>query len=480
MNSALSEALFREVSPAFLRVLAGPAAPLYVDALDSLERATVLEVKGISHDDAVAIIEEAVDHHADVPLEEEDAAMMSTREKARAVFEVLRRAGWLEEEERSDWRKIVYMHPNGTTVLQALRKVAFPEAVVFSDKLVSVCSTLTRRDPVNDPFLDEPWQHIESSVAALNEGIAELRGMHTAIERHTRQQLRSATLKENLAVLFDQFAERIGHACYAELVHARLPLRLGEARRRVEEMEFDGELLAKMQAEVMRREPVLAPETAMSRVRLRLEELSDLLQSVVPVADAVDRRTAEFTRRSLARFRYLQETTSENRSRVQAFFEILNGAFAGKRVADLDAAGIEFPVLLLHETRLLAGVESLYTPRLRRAADEIPPLDDEASDDEQAHAIRRLNAEMRDSMTVARANRFVEQLIPKRGGRIDSNEIPIHCEEDLADVIACLLHAHAADSKYRLEVGHVASDADKPVYDPKLSYRIERFSLSRK
>lgn len=480
MNSSLSEALFREIPQAFFRVLSGQAAKLYVDAIDALERAASLEVKGITRDDAIAIIEDAVDLHADIALDEESPALLSTREKARAVFEVLRRAGWLEEEERSDWRRVVYVHSHGITLLQTLRKLAFPEAVVFSDNLVSVCSTLTRRDPTNDPFREEPWQHIESCMSLLNEGIAELRGMHTAIERHTRQQLRTATLKENLAVLFDQFAERIGHACYAELVHARLPLRLGEARRRVEEMDFDTEMLAKMQAELMRRDPALSAETAMSRVRLRLDELADLLQSVVPVADAVDRRTAEFTRRSLARFRYLQETTSENRSRVQTFFEILNSSFAGRRVADLDEPGIEFPKLLLHEARLFAGVESLYTPRLRRAADEIPPLDDEASGDEQDHAIRRLNAAMRDSLTVARANRFVEELIPERGDRISSNDIPIRCEEDLADVIACLLHAHASDSQYRLEVEHDATDAETPVYDSKLSYRIERFSLTRK
>ena len=209
---------------------------------------------------------------------------------------------------------------------------------VFSDKLVSVCTALSRYDEAHDPLREEPWQHVESSIAALQQGIAELRGMQTAIEQHTREQLAATTLKEYLALLFDHFAERIGHACYAELVRARLPLRLGEARRRVEELEYDAELLTKMQAEVLRREPALSPETAMSRVRLRLEELSDLLQSVVPVADAVDRRTAEFTRRSLARFRYLQETTSENRAHVQEFFETLNRHFAGRRVAELESS----------------------------------------------------------------------------------------------------------------------------------------------
>jgi hypothetical protein len=474
----LSHALFREVRPEFFRVLAGPAARLYLDALEALERAAGEHVQGIERDDAVALIEEVVEAHADVPLDDGVTPLvLSTRDKARAALESLRRAGWLEDEERSDWRKLVHFHPSGLAMMQTLRKLAFPEAVIFSDKLVGVCTMLTGDDRL---FRAEPWQHVESGVAALQQGVAELRGMETAIKRHTRHQLAAVTLKENLAVLFDQFAERIGHACYAELVHARLPLRLAEARRRVETLESDVEILDAMQAEVLRREPALAPETAMSRVRLRLEELAELLQSVVPVADAVDRRTAEFTRRSLARFRYLQETTSENRSQVQDFFETLNRHFAGRRLAELDEAGIEFPVLRLHDARLLAGLESLYTPRLRRTVGEIEPLDDEATGDQQDDALRRLHSAMRDSLTVARANRFVEQVLPAEAASMTSEQIPIHCEEDLADVIACLLHARAADARYRVEVSRVGADADLAKYGQKLSYRIESFTLFRK
>ena len=476
MPHPLSTALYREVRPEFFRVLSGTAARLYVDALESLERAALQQVSGVDREDALALFEEAVEQHAEIALEETAGAVLSTREKARAVLDVLRRAGWLEEEERSDWRKLVHLHPNGLAMLATLRRLAFPEAVVFSDHLVGVCTTLAQRDAVRA----EPWQLIESCVASLQTGIAELRGMQTAIERHTRQQLATTTLKQNLEVLFDQFADRIGHACYAELVHARLPLRLAEARRQVEEMEFDAEMLTKMQAEVARRDPTLQSETAMSHVRLRLNELVELLQSVIPVADAVDRRTAEFTRRSLARFRYLQETTSENRARVQELFEALNRHGAGRRVADLDAEIIEFPALRIHEARLLGGLESLYTPRLRRTPGEIEPLDDEASTDQQEDALRRLHAAMRDSLTVARANRFVEDLLPERGASVSSEAIPLRCEDDLADLIACLLHAHAGDARYRVEVPRARSDADTADFDAKLSYRLERFTLRRK
>ena len=170
MRALLSNALFREVRPEFFRGLAGQkTGRLYVDALDALERVAAQRVQGIDRDDAVTLVEEAVEAHADVPLDKADPASagLSTREKARAILDTLRRAGWLEDEERADWQKLVHFHPSGQALMQTLRRLAFPEGVVFSDKLVSVCTTLARCDPANDPLREEPWQHVESSVAAL-------------------------------------------------------------------------------------------------------------------------------------------------------------------------------------------------------------------------------------------------------------------------------------------------------------------------
>ena len=47
-------------------------------------------------------------------------------------------------------------------------------------------------------------------------------------------------------------------------------------------------------------------------------------------------------------------------------------------------------------------------------------------------------------------------------------------------MIACLLHAHASDARYRVEVARERADSDAAEYDRKLSYHIERFTLSRK
>jgi hypothetical protein len=476
----LAAQLFREVQPEFFRVLSGQLACLYLDALDALERESSKRNQGLDREEALALVEHTVEFHWGLATDGDDPVIkaVTVRDKARAVIDTLRAAGWLQEEERSDWQKLVIFDPNGVLLLQAIRKIAFPDAAVFSDKLINVCATLGNRDAL----AEEPWAQIESSIANIQSGLAELRAMQKSIEGHTKQQLAAATLAENLSLVFDRFAEGIGRNCYAQLVRARLPSKLAEARRAVDHLQADPDLLTKMQTEVMHRDPALAPEPAMARVRLRLNELEELMYQVEPLADAIDRRTAEFARRSQARSHYLQETTSENRGCVQEFFEALNRHFVGRRLSEIDGLGIRFPALMLHDTRLIGGMESLYTPRLRHSVGEIEPLED-PEPGEHDRALAQLGGTLRDSLTVSRANRFVATLPGGRGTRVESPAIlrdHIHNDEDVADLIACLLHSRASDAHFHIEVPRRDSEADSGELDTKLSYRIERFTLVKK
>lgn len=477
--ASLAKQLFQEVSPDFFRVLASPLAGLYVDVLSALEEAASYSHEGLERHQALALIEAMIKDHqefdtADSPFRDLGGAPMA---RAGAVLESLRRAGWLQEEERSDWLRLIHFDPNGTVVLQALRKIAFPEAVVFSDKLVNVCSTLGN----SRALAEEPWSQVESCLSNLETGIAELRGMRKSIDRHTKKQLAASTLRENLSVLFDQFVEHIGRACYAELVRARLPSKLALARRNIDDLGDNLELLTKMQVEVMRRMPSSA-DAAMAHVRLRLNDLCELLDSIQPIADAIDKRTADFARRSQARFLYLQETTSQNRQRVQTFFEILNQYFAGRRLSELERFDMFFPAVLLHELRVPWGLESLYIPRVRRSADEIEPMDD-LSLDQQDRTLAQFEVNVRDSLTVSRANAFVSALPGRRGTVWESSDLLadyVHNDEDIGHLIACLLHGRSADAEYEIRVPRLERGADEAEFDSKLGYRVERFVLVKK
>jgi len=84
---------------------------------------------------------------------------------------------------------------------------------------------------------------------------------------------------------------------------------------------------------------------------------------------------------------------------------------------------------------------------------------------------------------VNRANRFVARLPGTRGSALSSQELllnHVHNEEDMGDVIACLLHAKSLDADYEIRIARYEQDADCADFDSKLQYRIERFTLLKR
>jgi len=481
---SLATELFREVRPGLFRVLAGKNAATYLDVLDALEVELARRDEGMSREEALAVVDEVLQQHPDFLPDEtelqengpEDFTTLPPRERARRVLDYLARrdVGWVEDVQLPDWQRRVRFDAHGATLLDALRRIARPEAAVFTDPFVGVCATLANVDA----FAKDPFTHLENCLKGAGEGLRELRGMEKSIERFTRRQLEARTLGEIYGVVFDQYAEQVGHACYAEMVRAQLPARLDAARERIRQILSDTDLLYRMQGEVMRRDGSDAA-TAMARVRNHLQDLEDKLDFVQPLADEIDRRTAEFTRRSLARSRYLQEVVGERRGQVKELFEKLNREFPGRRLVDLnELSGL--PPLLLPDARLLAGRDSLYEPPRRRSLDENAPVDDEVSEAMRDHAKAQLGGAMRNSLTVGRANRFVERLPGGKGARIASKDLPIHNDDDLDDVIALLLHAQATEARYLLEVPGLDEGSGIPERDHKLTYRLERFFLIKK
>jgi len=197
--------------------------------------------------------------------------------------------------------------------------------------------------------------------------------MQKCVERMTKRQLATQTLRENLALLYDEFSESIGHSCYRELVRLRLPVRLRQARRRLEDIEASPNVLDRMQSEVLRRRMSDDPAEAMSLVRLRVNELFQLLEAIEPQRSR-SINALRICTRSFARFRYLQEVGGARRDQVQQVFELLNSHFAGQRLSE-----IEYPNhshLSESRGRSARGLDRYiyHANRGRRGAEPIPMI----------------------------------------------------------------------------------------------------------
>ena len=485
MPDLLSTSLYREVrDPAFFRVLAGKNAPTYVDVLDALDRECTEQPDGLEREDAIEIIAEVLAKHPEFQPEGDEfhaegeliTGALPPRETSRRVLDHLSRCRWLEEPPRKDWRRRLYFDAHGSTLVAALRQIAHPEAAVFTDKLTAVCAMLA-----NEPeLIERPLQTVDVCLANTRQGLGELRTMQKSVQRLTRRQLEENTLRGNLALVFEDYAEQIAHGAYAELIRARLPALLPEAVRRISDrLQDDSGAMAEMQTELLRRESTLSAETARARVRQRLDELAHLLDLVQPMADEIDRRTADFTRRSLSRFRYLQDVTGERRSEVRDFFMKANDMLAGKRLSSAWELP-ELPALRLPETRIPAGLDSLYAPVTRRVAGEQAALDDEVTDAERDEGLRGMERALRDSLSVRRANEFVKRLPGEKGARISSADLPVTSEADLTELIALMLHAESNEAAYKLESTRSRAEVGEIALDPLPGARVEHFDLIKK
>ncbi|MDB6003713.1 MAG: hypothetical protein JWR15_700 [Prosthecobacter sp.] len=485
MPDLLSTSLYREVrDPAFFRVLTGKNAPTYVDVLDALDRECTEQPDGLEREDAIEIIAEVLSKHPEFQPEGDEfpaeGELLTTapppRETSRRVLDHLSRCRWLEEPPRKDWRRRLYFDAHGSTLMAALRQIAHPEAAVFTDKLTAVCAMLA-----NEPMLiEQPLQTVDVCLANTRQGLGELRTMQKSVQRLTRRQLEENTLKGNLALVFEDYAEQIAHGAYAELIRARLPTLLPEAVRRINDrLQDDSTAMAEMQTELLRRESTLSAEAARGRVRQRLDELTHLLDLVQPMADEIDRRTADFTRRSLSRFRYLQDVTGERRSEVRDFFMKVNDMLSGKRLSSAWELP-PLPALRLPETRMPAGLDSLYAPVVRRIAGEQEALDDEVTDAEREEGLRGMERALRDSLSVRRANEFVKRLPGEKGARISSADLPVTSEADLTELIALMLHAESNEAAYKLESARSRADANEIPLDTLPGARVEHFDLIKK
>lgn len=473
----LAARLFKEVPMAFFGVLSSRNASIYVDTLDALESA-LSSGGSLTRIEAVEVVVEVLRQHpefdsgGEFPDAPAEAATLSGQ--ANLILRRLIETRWLHEPQRPDYQRIVTFDPNGEILLAALRQVARGEPAQFTDKIQIACGTLLNPEAFTDKALGD----LEGCLANLQTGLRELRQMLKGIERHTRHLLAAQTLRENLRVLYDEFSENIGHACYRELVRAQLPTQILRARQRLNQIAMDEVVVEKMQTELLRRRDRLDATTALNEVRLKLDELDRLLESVEPQADEIDRRAAEFARRSFARFRYLQEVTTGYRERVQDVFEWVNARFAGRRLTDL-GMDLQMPSLLIPEVGLVCG-DSLYTPRLRRSLDEIEPLGDDLTDAQRESALLEMESNLRDSLSVSRANLFVENLPGDSGTRVASSELPLRNDDDIADVVACLLHADSRDACFSVEAERVLKDCSPEKLDRGAGYLIEPFTVEKK
>ncbi|NDG70326.1 MAG: hypothetical protein EBY32_03295 [Proteobacteria bacterium] len=448
--ASLGESLFSELVPRFFGLLAGPNARIYLDVVDALEREMPSRGEAMERAEVLEIIEHVL-AGGTVLQEETDDAVGEAESLSGQVLRRLLAAGWMEEERRSDYRRLLFLEPAAQTLLEAIRAIVSQSVASFTGRLRLVCDRLS----------------------ALRLGPSR-RGKQ--VERYAKRQLKAASIAEALDIIYNEFSSLITQQCYREMVHARLPERLREAMEGLRELEQDDEALQHLQEDFLRTHP--GAQAAMPEILRVIGDLSLALGDVEPTADRVDASAADFARRSRSRIRYIQDIGSARRQQVKTIFDHVREGLPEVRFGELDDK-LELPAVLLAETGLV-GEASLARGRRKSNPADRRPVAAALSDQEREESLREMEKNIRNALRLDRANRFVERMDLQPGDRRGSNEMEIHGEDDLLDVISCLVFAQAGGAKFFLRTLRDMEPTQEILMDSKGEFEIERFEIEQK
>lgn len=476
MKRSLGSTLFSEISPKFFGLLGGPNARLYLDVLDGLEREMSTRGDAMERSEVLEIIDQTLLPGIQWENEsEEDLTTVDAESPSNKILRRLLAAGWMEEERRSDYRHILFLEPAALILIEALRTIVSQNVASFTGKLRLVCDRLSAlRHPHSRTELI--WEQLRHCLVEVKTGLRELRSIRKQVERYARRQLTTTTIAEALDIIYNEFSALITQQCYRELIHARLPERLREAMEGLRELEQDDLALQNLRDDYLRTHPDATQ--AMPDILRTIEAISLGLGDVEPTADRVDAGTADFARRSRARIRYIQDVGSARRQQVKTIFDFVREKLGHTRLADL---GDQIPPIALRmaDTGLI-GVQSLAARRQRPEAATrravAPPL----GEAEREESLLEMEKNIRNSLRLDRANRFTERLELQPGEFLSSERMPIHTEDDILDVVSCLVFAPAGGANFRLRLHREQHPGDSVPEDLKGEFNIERFELEMK
>ena len=264
----------------------------------------------------------------------------------------------------------------------------------------------------------------------------QMHAVESLILQHDTAQRTSDSAQETLQRFLVDFHAGQNMVCYDALQEAGLLPNLNRARAVAQDALHDPFVKQRL-AEGLARHLGLEPSAvaAYAEAEKWLARLERQLASIPNKQRIIDRRMADFSTLSNARYRYQTEMRSRQPEQVKTYLDTAAEAHAGRTFASL--AREPGMALLSPTTEIFFGLDSLSTPRRQRAPVDLSFSAEGSDRDPEAakEEIRRRNLEV---LTPQRAARFIERHLPTKGARVSTEHLHVLRDDELLDLLAVL------------------------------------------
>ena len=476
------------LSGGFFRPLTRPSAAVYVDCADRLAKAAD-EGGQIPHDEARVLIRDVLVQHPDVQLDEDEGGQFrDLNQRASQFFNKLIEVHWLEPRRVSLDEHYVLIAPALRQLLRLLHELAEnrpAELKDFAATLRSLC-----RDLLNEGALDpnkfgaeEMRQTVKDLLERAGRAGDQMHAVETLVLQHSNAQRQSTTPNETIQRMMVGMYQGDHMVCYDALQEAGLLPRLNQARAVAQEALYDPFTKQRL-AEGLAKHLGLDATAAYTEAERWLVRLDRQLAAIPVKQRLIDGRMGEFSQLSAARYNYQTEMRGRQPEQVKAYLDEAGRIHSSQSFADL--ASEPGMSLLSPVVEVFFGTDSLSRPRRPRPPVNLSfeKLSLESDPDAAKDEIRRRNLNV---LTPQRAARFIERHLPAKGARISTEQLRVHLEDDLLDLMAVLAFdrglASGSHRSVRWRVHPMRADfgvePESIQRDAEAGRLVERFTLER-
>ena len=211
---AIVQNIFQKLPGNFFRPLTGKNKEIYAEVIQLIYNNLSHELTyGVNRDIVVGMLENYFDDNApEMFFEDEEIVVVTPREKANAVINVLKKAGWLEYEPIENHQTMVVLFEYALPIIQSFQKIIKDDETEYQGLVSQIFAVLQNNELYKKPY----EQVLKPAKENTDRLISDLKKISSSIKRHADKQTANMNAYETLGHFF-LYHQEIGSKAYLRM-----------------------------------------------------------------------------------------------------------------------------------------------------------------------------------------------------------------------------------------------------------------------
>lgn len=435
--------LFETIHPNFFSVLSSPNKKTYVDCILIIYHA-IDSIEDAFQGDREFIVSKLIDYFDEQPGDEfvdveDDEVARTSRQKALHVLQVLKKNGWLGEEELGDYKTSINLFDYSIQIIDILEGITNHVQSEYTGEIYTVYSLLSSFN------VDEGIGVLEQAYQKTNDILRKLKSLKANIYRYYFDITKKHTkddLQELLEKLLVEYKQNFFDSAYYNLKTTdSLPRYKRAILESVSKIQNNETLMDQLAQIVMKVKRIEDYNEAFNYIEDRLRYINDNFIALEHLILAIDRKNEQYISAAASKILFYTNQSDDIEGIFNRIFKII---LANK---PLDYNQLFF----LTQSRNL-DTDSLYSERRSR----IEPVPEEIHYDEnmitETFKQEKIKALLKNNIFGKKEiDDYVRSILAGRD-HIQAKDILLENEEDYVKMLLIFLYSKSVGMHYDIEL----------------------------